>query len=77
MCLTYPAEVISVEGDEAVVRTEDGLRRANTLAVPDVAIGDRVIVAAGSIVTRLDPTEADEIRRLLHVADGHEEAPIP
>ncbi|HET7169246.1 MAG TPA: HypC/HybG/HupF family hydrogenase formation chaperone [Candidatus Limnocylindrales bacterium] len=75
MCLTYPGLVLSVGDGEAVVRTEGRQRRATTLVVPDVAVGDWVIVAAGSIVTRLDPAEAAEIRGLIEIADGHGGSP--
>jgi hydrogenase assembly chaperone HypC/HupF len=68
MCLTVPAEVIAIDGDEAVVRVDGRLRRANALAVSDLAVGDRVILAAGSVMARLDADEADEIERLVRVA---------
>lgn len=71
MCVTYPGRVVSLDGAEAIVVTEGRERRANTLAVPEAAPGDWVIVAAGSIVARLDATEAEEVRRLVRVADGH------
>ena len=72
MCLTAPAEVVAIDGGEAIVRLDGRLRRANTLAVPDVAVGDRVIVAAGSVMARLDPTEAEDIGRLVRIAHGVE-----
>ena len=72
MCLTVPAEVIAIDGDEAVVRVDGRLRRASALAVSDLAVGDRVIVAAGSVMARLDADEADEIERLVRVAYDEE-----
>jgi hydrogenase assembly chaperone HypC/HupF len=77
MCLTYPGLVVSVDDDEAVavVRTEGRHRRATTIVVPTVAVGDWVIVAAGSIISRLDPAEAAEVRRLIQIADGGEGGP--
>jgi hydrogenase maturation factor len=74
MCLTFPGEVVALDGADAVVRTEGRLRRATTLALPEVAVGDRVIVAAGSIISRLEPAEADEIERLVRAAHGREGA---
>lgn len=73
MCLTYPGEVVALEGSEAVVRTDGRFLRATTLAMPDTAVGDQVLVAAGSIVQRLEPLQAEEIRRLVAIADGSEE----
>ena len=72
MCLSVPAEVIAIDGDEAVVRVDGRLRRASALAVSDLAVGDRVIVAAGSVMARLDADEADEIERLVRVAYDEE-----
>jgi hydrogenase assembly chaperone HypC/HupF len=70
MCLTVPAEVIAIEGHEAIVRVDGRLRRASTLPVGELAIGDRVIVAAGSVMARLDERDADEMERLVRVAYG-------
>ncbi|HET8784275.1 MAG TPA: HypC/HybG/HupF family hydrogenase formation chaperone [Candidatus Limnocylindrales bacterium] len=70
MCLTVPGEIVALDGDMAVVRVDGRLRQAATLAVPDLRVGDRVIVAAGSVMARLDQSEADEIERLVRVAYG-------
>ncbi|MFL5641177.1 MAG: HypC/HybG/HupF family hydrogenase formation chaperone [Chloroflexota bacterium] len=70
MCLTVPAEVIAIDGDAAVVSIDGRLRRASVLAVPDVVVGDRVIVAAGAVMARLERGEAEEIERLVRVAYG-------
>ena len=77
MCLTVPGEIVAIVGDDAVVRIEGRLRRASILPVPDVRVGDRVIVAAGSVMARLDAEEANEIERLVRVAYGHEGGPPP
>jgi len=77
MCLSVPGEIVAIVGDDAVVRIEGRLRRASILPVPDVNVGDRVIVAAGSVMARLDAEEANEIERLVRVAYGHEGGPPP
>jgi hydrogenase assembly chaperone HypC/HupF len=77
MCLSVPGEIVAIVGDDAVVRIEGRLRRASILPVPDVDVGDRVIVAAGSVMARLDAEEANEIERLVRVAYGHEGGPPP
>jgi len=38
--------------------------------VPDLRVGDRVIVAAGSVMARLDATESEEMERLVRVVYG-------
>lgn len=70
MCLSVPAEVVALDGDGAVVSIDGRLRRASVLAVPDVVVGDRVIVAAGAVMARLERAEAEEIERLVRVAYG-------
>ena len=68
MCIGYPGRVVAVSESSAVVDTNGRRRCATTLLVPDVAIGDFVTVAAGTIVERLDPADAAEIHRLLDAA---------
>jgi hydrogenase assembly chaperone HypC/HupF len=65
MCLSFPGQVVAVDASGAVVDTDGRRRRASTLLVPDVAVGDWVAVAAGTIVDRLTPTEAAELQELL------------
>ena len=77
MCLSYPAQVLSVDASEAVVRGEHRDYRASTLLVPDVARGDYVIVGAGTILERLEPSEAAEIRAILRDASAIEAATTP
>ena len=73
MCMTYPGEVVALEVSVAVFGLHGGFLRATTLGLPDPSIGDLVVVAAGSIVQRLEPLQAEEIRRLVAIADGSQE----
>lgn len=68
MCISFPGRVSAVDEAGAVVVTEGRARRASTLYLPDIAVGDWVTVAAGTIVERLDPAEAAEIEHLLATA---------
>jgi len=74
MCVAFPGQVTEVDSVGATVDTEGRRRRASTLLVPDVAVGDWVFVAAGTIVDRLDPEEAQMIRATLLDAIAHEAA---
>lgn len=65
MCIGFPGQVTAVDAFGATVQTLDRQRRASTLLLPDVAVGDWVYVAAGSVVERLDPAEAREVTDLL------------
>jgi len=68
MCLSYPALVLSVDRDGAVVRGAERDFRALTTALPEVVPGDYVLVAGGVVLERLDPDKAREIRHLFERA---------
>lgn len=70
MCIDFAAQVISRQGDSAEVEADGRRLRASTFLVPDVAVGDWVYVAAGTIIERLDPAVAKETNELLRVAQG-------
>ena len=68
MCVAYPGQILQIAEDMAVVETEQRRRRASLLLVPEAAVGDWVIVSAGTVLQILDPDEASEIRALLDSA---------
>jgi hydrogenase assembly chaperone HypC/HupF len=68
MCLAQPGRILAIEADHAVVDLDGRVRRASLLRMPDVSVGDWALVAAGTVLRRLDPDEAGEIRELLRVA---------
>jgi hydrogenase expression/formation protein HypC len=70
MCIAFPGRVVALDPAGALVETEGRMRRASTLLVDDLAIGDWVTVAAGTILTRLEPAEAAEIRDILRGPAG-------
>jgi hydrogenase assembly chaperone HypC/HupF len=70
MCLDFAAQVISRDGDVAVIESEGRRRRASTLLMPDVAVGDWVYVAVGTIIEKLDPAEAEQVNNELRTAQG-------
>ena len=65
MCLGFPGRVTALDGTGATIDTEGRRRRASTLLVPDLAIGEWVWVAAGTVVDRVCPDEVDDIRTTL------------
>jgi hydrogenase assembly chaperone HypC/HupF len=73
MCIAFPGVVVEVDAFGAVVDTEGRRRRASTLFLPDIAVGDWVAVAAGTIVERLEPDQAAEIQAILRAAIALEE----
>jgi hydrogenase assembly chaperone HypC/HupF len=68
MCIGYPAQVMALVRPDAIVAVDGRRRRASTLLLPDIAVGDFVVVAAGTIVDRLSVEEAREIQSLLDAA---------
>ncbi len=74
MCIALPGRVLAVDADGATVDLDGRRRRASTLLLPDISAGDWVVVAAGTIVDRLDPGDAQDIRALLLEARALEEA---
>jgi hydrogenase expression/formation protein HypC len=68
MCVAYPGQVVEVVDDMAVVETNCRRQRASLMLVPEVAVGDWVIVASGAVLNIVDPDEAAEIRAMLDVA---------
>jgi hydrogenase expression/formation protein HypC len=72
MCVTYPGQVLEVGDDSALVEIEGRRRRASLLLVPEVAVGDWVIVATGTVLEIVDPEEATEMLALLQEAQSQE-----
>jgi len=70
MCIDFAARVVSRNGDSAEVDRQGRIIRASTFLVPDIAVGDWVYVAAGTIIQRLDPAFAAQNNELLRNAQG-------
>jgi hydrogenase assembly chaperone HypC/HupF len=68
MCISYPGRVVALEDQQAVVDTTGRRRRASTLIIPDIAVGEWVMVGAGSILRRLDDAEAALLTATLDTA---------
>jgi hydrogenase maturation factor len=63
-----PAQVVARDGDRAVIRIDGRVRAASTFLLPDVAVGDWVYVAAGTIVDRMSSDEAAQIEHEIKTA---------
>lgn len=60
MCLAIPAEVISIDGDNARVSL-GGVRKEVSLALLDgVSVGDYVLIHVGYALNRISPEEAQK-----------------
>ncbi len=78
MCVAYPGQVLEISGGMALVDTQGRARRASTMLIPETAVGDWVVVAAGTVLQILDADEALAIRELLDQAlrDEPENRPL-
>ena len=65
MCVTSPARVLAVDGETALVDLDGTTRRASLVLVPEVMIGDWVIVGAGTVLELLEDADAREVMRLI------------
>ena len=68
MCIACPARVIGFDGADAIVEMQGRRRRASMLLRPEVAIGDWVLVGAGSVLRSIDAAEAAALAQALEAA---------
>lgn len=68
MCIASPGLVIAVDAEGATVDLDGRTRRASTVLLPDVVAGEQVLVAAGTLIRRLEPAEAADLIALLALA---------
>jgi hydrogenase expression/formation protein HypC len=63
MCLAVPGRILSIEGDDPVLRTgrvdfSGVVKRVNLSYVPEAAEGDFVLVHVGFAISTVDEAEA-------------------
>jgi hydrogenase expression/formation protein HypC len=72
MCLAIPALVHELLPDGMAKVGLDGvLKEISTALVPNVAVGDYVVVHVGYALTRIDAAEAERTLALLAEAGAH------
>ena len=74
MCLAIPGKVVSISGDDPLVRMGkinfSGIIKEASLAyVPEVVIGDYVIVHVGFALSKVDEAEAQKVFEYLRQMD--------
>jgi hydrogenase expression/formation protein HypC len=65
VCLAIPARVIQVDEGLGLVEVGGVVREASFMLVPDVQVGDYVLLHAGYALQKVDEAEAEETIRLL------------
>jgi hydrogenase expression/formation protein HypC len=70
MCLAVPGKIVSIEGDDPILR--DGkvnfggvVKRVNLSLVPEAKIGDYVLVHVGLALSIVDEEEANQVFEFL------------
>ena len=57
MCLAFPAKVLKIDGDLATVERSGVRRAASLMLLPDVKVGDYVLIHAGFAMQVVDERE--------------------
>lgn len=65
MCLAIPMQVVAISGQVATTEVDGVRRQARLDLLPEVELGDYVLVHAGLAIARVDPAEAQETLTLL------------
>jgi hydrogenase expression/formation protein HypC len=84
MCLSIPAKVLSINGDNAKLSIRGVEYDASLQLLEDIQIGDYVLLHAGFAIKKLNEEEAEEtiklleelerINRELDIADNEKES---
>jgi hydrogenase expression/formation protein HypC len=66
MCLAVPGRILSIEGDEPLLRAGRvdfaGIqKRVNLSYVPEAKVGDYVLVHVGFAISTVDEAEAEQV----------------
>ena len=69
MCLAIPARIVKLEGDKAVVDAMGNQFNARTTLLPDVKLGDLVLVHAGFAISTIEEEEAKKTWQLIEEID--------
>ena len=74
MCLAIPGKVISISGDDALTRMgridfSGVIKQASLAYVPEVVVGDYVIVHVGFALSKVDEAEAQKVFEYLKRMD--------
>jgi hydrogenase expression/formation protein HypC len=74
MCLAIPAKVVRIAGSSADVEFEGTTTTADLSVLPDVKVGDYVMVHAGLAIQKYDEREALENLALIRELYGNSDA---
>jgi hydrogenase maturation factor len=76
VCLTQPATVLARFDNEVLVEIDGRNRLVVNLVVPDLRVGDEVLIGLGNVLTRITDAEAAAARDLIDAALDEETEPL-
>jgi hydrogenase expression/formation protein HypC len=65
MCLAIPMRLVEIEGTTGVAEVDGVTRQVRLDLLPEVCLGDYVLIHAGLAIARVDPEHAQETLSLL------------
>jgi hydrogenase expression/formation protein HypC len=65
MCLAIPMELVERTGDEGVVELDGVRRRVSLMLMPEVRLGDHLLIHAGFAIGSVDAEQAAETLAIL------------
>ncbi len=65
MCLAIPMRLIEIDGAAGVAEVDGVTRQVRLDLLPEVALGDYILIHAGLAIARVDPDHAQETLSLL------------
>lgn len=74
MCLAVPGKVIRLQGERGVASLHGNEVPISTVLVPDVTVGDWVLVHAGFAIQQIDEDDAAETWKILNDLQRHDAA---
>ena len=74
MCLAVPGRILSIEGEDPVLRSgrvdfSGVVKQVNLAYVPEAKIGDYVLVHVGFAISTIDEAEAQQVFEYLKQMD--------
>lgn len=84
MCLAVPGKILSIEGDDPLLRMgrvdfSGAIKQVNLAYVPEAKVGDYVLVHVGFAINTIDEDEANQVfeylREMGELADLEETNP--
>lgn len=65
MCLAIPVKVIKIKGEKAVVDADGLQKEISIMLLPQIKVGDYVLLHSGFAIKRVDLEEAKETLKLI------------